>query len=81
MLKTRRTKSERIKTQFCENHFLLDNRYVDQRNGCRAPPTISGGQMQVCLGISVAEVFNQAAQDCFILGQFTAGDIPANQIA
>ena len=41
----------------------------------------SGGQMQICLRISVADVFNEAAQEAFILGQFAAGDIPANQIA
>jgi hypothetical protein len=41
----------------------------------------SGGQMQICLRISVADIFNQAAQNSFILGQFAARDIPANQIA
>jgi hypothetical protein len=40
----------------------------------------SGGQMQICLGISVADVLNQAAQKAFILGQFPARGILANQI-
>ena len=32
------------------------------------------------MGVSVADIFNQPAQNCFILGQFTARDIAADQI-
>ena len=41
----------------------------------------SGWQLQKLMGVPVADIFDQAAQKYFIVGEFITRHVPANQIA